>query len=95
MRMPAVGRGAWIPLYSARGGNRSLGQQPRGELAPTLSLTRAGHAPLPPHANLAEVRLVHASVLNHFNQERSLSSRDIIKCNRAAALAEWRGLCAE
>jgi putative transposase len=37
---------------------------------------------------------VHASVSNHFNQERSLSSRSIFKQNRAAALAEWRGLCA-
>jgi putative transposase len=38
---------------------------------------------------------VHASVHNLFNQERSLSSRTIFKLNRAAALAEWRGLCAE
>jgi putative transposase len=38
---------------------------------------------------------VHASVFNHFNQERSLSSRNLFKTNRAAALAEWRGLCAE
>ncbi len=37
---------------------------------------------------------VHASVYNHFNQERGLSSRDIFKVNRAAALTEWRGLCA-
>ncbi|MDU8946676.1 IS6 family transposase [Ovoidimarina sediminis] len=37
---------------------------------------------------------VHASVSNHFNQERSLSSRPHFKANRAAALAEWRGLCA-
>lgn len=37
---------------------------------------------------------VHASVSNHFNQERSLSSRDIYKGNRAAALAEWRDLLA-
>jgi len=36
---------------------------------------------------------VHASVSNHFNQERSLSNRDNFKINRAAALAEWRGLC--
>ncbi|MDU8913855.1 IS6 family transposase [Aestuariicoccus sp. MJ-SS9] len=36
---------------------------------------------------------VHASVFNHFNSERSLSSRAIFKQNRAAALAEWRGLC--
>ena len=37
---------------------------------------------------------VHASVHNHFNQERSLSSRATFKLNRAAALAEWRGLFA-
>jgi putative transposase len=37
---------------------------------------------------------VHASVSSHFNHERSLSSRTIFKQTRAAALAEWRGLCA-
>jgi putative transposase len=37
---------------------------------------------------------VHASVSNHFNQERSLSSRNIFKLNRTAALEEWRQLCA-
>ncbi|MCU9839986.1 IS6 family transposase [Ruegeria sp. WL0004] len=37
---------------------------------------------------------VHASVFNHFNSERSLSSRVNYKLNRAAALAEWRSLCA-
>jgi len=37
---------------------------------------------------------VHASVTNHFNQERSLSSRPHFKANRIAALAEWRRLCA-
>lgn len=37
---------------------------------------------------------VHASVYNHFNQQRHLYSRDIFKTNRAAALNEWRGLCA-
>jgi putative transposase len=37
---------------------------------------------------------VHTSVYNHFNQERSLSSRNIFKLNRAAALEEWRHLCA-
>jgi putative transposase len=37
---------------------------------------------------------VHASVHNHFNQERGLSSRAIFKLNRAAALAEWRGFLA-
>ena len=37
---------------------------------------------------------VHASVFNRFNQERRLSSRQIFKQNRIAALAEWRDLCA-
>jgi len=35
---------------------------------------------------------VHASVTNHFNHDRSLSSRKLFKQNRAAALAEWREL---
>ena len=37
---------------------------------------------------------VHASVSNHFNSDRNLSSRPFFKANRTAALAEWRGLCA-
>ena len=37
---------------------------------------------------------VHASVHNHFNQERHLYSHSNFKLNRTAALAEWRGLCA-
>ena len=37
---------------------------------------------------------VHASVHNHFNLERSLTSREHYKANRVAALAEWRGLLA-
>ena len=32
----------------------------------------------------------HASIHNHFNRDRHLSSRDIFKQDRAAALAEWR-----
>jgi putative transposase len=35
---------------------------------------------------------VHASVCNHLNSERSLTSRATFKQNRAAALAEWRQL---
>jgi putative transposase len=45
--------------------------------------------------SLQKFAFVHASVHNHFNQERSLTSRTIFKQTRAAALAEWRGLCAE
>jgi putative transposase len=37
---------------------------------------------------------VHGSVHTHFNQERHLYYRSNFKLNRAAALAEWRGLCA-
>jgi putative transposase len=37
---------------------------------------------------------VHGSVHTHFNQERYLYNRSNFKLNRAAALAEWRGLCA-
>uniref|UniRef100_UPI000A65DBEA DDE-type integrase/transposase/recombinase n=1 Tax=Aliiruegeria sabulilitoris TaxID=1510458 RepID=UPI000A65DBEA len=35
---------------------------------------------------------LHASVSNHFNSERSLSSRANFKKNRTAALAGWRRL---
>ena len=35
---------------------------------------------------------IHASVTNHFNLERSLTSRSNFKLNRAAALVEWRQL---
>lgn len=44
--------------------------------------------------SLQKFAAVHASVSNHFNQERNLSRRDIFKRNRAVALAEWRGLLA-
>jgi putative transposase len=37
---------------------------------------------------------VHASATNHFNLERSLTSRSNFKLNRTAALAEWRQLLA-
>ena len=44
--------------------------------------------------SLQKFASVHASVTNHFNQDRSLSSRPHFKLNRAAALVEWRGLYA-
>ena len=37
---------------------------------------------------------IQSSVHNHFNQERHLTSRNIFKLNRAAALNEWRQVCA-
>ena len=43
---------------------------------------------------LQKFAAVHASIHNHFNQDRHLNRRDIFKQNRAAALAEWRQLAA-
>ena len=37
---------------------------------------------------------IHASVHNHFNQERHLYRRENFKLNRSTALAEWRQLAA-
>ena len=37
---------------------------------------------------------IHASIFNHFNKERHLNSRAILKLQRDAAIAEWRQLCA-
>ncbi|NBR54001.1 MAG: IS6 family transposase [Rhodobacteraceae bacterium] len=42
---------------------------------------------------LQKFAAVHASVSNHFNQERHLHSRQNFKLNRATALAEWHLLC--
>ena len=41
---------------------------------------------------LQKFAAVHASVHNHFNNDRHLNPRDIFKQNRSAALAEWRQL---
>jgi len=43
---------------------------------------------------LQKVAAAHASIHNHFNQDRHLNRRDIFKQNRSAALAEWRQLAA-
>lgn len=44
---------------------------------------------------LQKCAVVHSSIYNHFNQERSLITREYFKETRTAALEEWRGLCAE
>jgi len=43
---------------------------------------------------LQKFAAVHASIHNHFNQERHLNRRDVFKQNRAVAFAEWRRLAA-
>jgi putative transposase len=44
--------------------------------------------------SLQKFAAVHGSVHNHFNAERSLTSRPSYKQAPTAALAEWRALCA-
>ena len=43
---------------------------------------------------LQKCAAAHASIHNHFNQERHLYNRETFKLNRSAALAEWRRLVA-
>ena len=43
--------------------------------------------------SLQKLTAIHGSVHNHFNQERHLTSRDIFKARRDAALNEGRHLC--
>ncbi len=45
-------------------------------------------------ATLQKFASTHSSIHNHFNHDRHLNHRDIFKQNRAAALSEWRQLCA-
>ena len=45
-------------------------------------------------ATLQKFASTHSSIHNHFNLDRHLIRRDIFKQNRAAALSEWRQLCA-
>ena len=42
--------------------------------------------------SLQKFASIHASVHNHFNQERNLNSRQVFKLYRSDALAEWRQL---
>ena len=43
---------------------------------------------------LQKFAAAHASIHNHFNQERHLYNRENFKLNRSAALAEWCQLAA-
>ena len=43
---------------------------------------------------LQKFAAAHASIHNHFSQERHLYNRETFKLNRSAALAEWRQLAA-
>ncbi len=43
---------------------------------------------------LQKFAAAHASIHNHFNQDRHLNRRNIFKQNRATALAQWCQLAA-
>jgi putative transposase len=44
--------------------------------------------------SLQKFASIHASVHNHFNQDRHLNSRQVFKLHRSDALAQWRQLAA-
>jgi putative transposase len=70
-----------------------LAQQPGGKFPPAVSATGA-MAKFRDVKTLQKFASAHASIHNHFNQDRQLKSRDIFKKNRSAALAEWYQLAA-
>ena len=43
---------------------------------------------------LQKFAAVHASIQNHFHQDRHLNRRHVFKQKRSVALAEWRQLAA-
>jgi putative transposase len=45
-------------------------------------------------ATLQKFTIVHGSIYNDFNHERHLETRPVYKQKRAAALTEWREICA-
>jgi putative transposase len=90
-----------LPSYGAA--LRTLGAQNRQETGRWLN-SRAENSHLPLRSreramlrfgrmrSLQTFATVHASVSNHLNQGRSLSTRPVFKAVRAAALDEWRRL---
>jgi putative transposase len=69
-----------------------LAEQSGGKLSPAVSTTGKAMLRFRRIRSLQKFAAVHASVFNHFNQERSLCSRQHFKASRAAALTEWRGI---
>ena len=94
LSLPLLWRGAKRAWHSWPTGNRPVREQSRRDFAPAVPKTGAGDASVRANANAATFDSVHASVLNHFNAECALYSRQNFKAYRAVALAEWRGLLA-
>ena len=72
-------------------GVRGRDQEAKGSLSKLFDLAMAKFRS---SAALQKFASIHASVYNHFNQERHLYRRKTFKLNRAAAVAEWRKLAA-
>ena len=72
----------------------ALAQQPGRKLTPAVPTTGRAMAKFSDIQALQTFAAVHASIHNHFNQDRHLNHRDIFKQNRSVALAEWRELAA-
>ncbi|RVQ64613.1 IS6 family transposase [Croceicoccus ponticola] len=84
---------------------KELGNQDRREMGRWLN-NRAENSHLPfrrreramqrfrQMKSLQKFASVHASISNHFNQERHLIDRQTFKVRRSAALAEWQKLAA-
>ena len=103
IRLTVQGRHRWVrSLFRCDEGDRlcpstrgrSPPQQSGGELASTVSATRASNARFRSIKTLQKFSSVHAQVHNQFNQERHLVTRQRYKQRRSAALAEWRALAA-
>ena len=92
-------------LRSYRAAMREIGNQARQETGRWLN-NRAENSHQPfrrreramakfrSAKSLQKFTSIHSSVLNHFNQERHLYSRQDFKLNRSTALDEWRQLAA-
>ena len=92
-------------LRSYRAAMRQIGNQARQETGRWLN-NRAENSHQPfrrreramakfrSAKSLQKFTSIHSSVLNHFNKERHLYSRQDFKLNRSTALDEWRQLAA-
>ena len=81
-----------MPLELWRDGRVVAGSTIEPKTCITVRTTRGRHGEALNVKTLQKFASVHASLHNHFNQDRHLDRRDIFKQKRSAALAEWRQL---
>ena len=90
--LPLLRRGAEATRFSGSPGDGPVAEQPGENSHLPFRRRERAMQRFRRMRSLQKFASVHASVCNHFNSERSLYSRPNFKLNRAAALAEWRGL---